>query len=90
MTKERKPTTLRDMAAGLFVQAPPKKKTYSQIVSKFNETRVELQELVADSEAAIIQIEDDIKELEVEKSEVVEEKSNALTTLDFLDKFVQG
>ena len=90
MGKEHKQTTLRDMAVGLFTPAPPAKKTYAQIVSKFNETREELKELVDDSEVDIMKINEEIAELERAKVTVSEEKSSALMTLDFLDKFVKG
>lgn len=78
------------MVAGVFTgTAAPVKKTYSQIVAKFNETREELKELITDSDTQIAEIDGKIAELNTEKEVAASEKSNALTTLDFLDKFVK-
>ena len=88
--KEKTGGTLRDMVAGVFTgTAAPVKKTYSQIVAKFNETREELKELITDSDTQIAEIDGKIAELNTEKEVAASEKSNALTTLDFLDKFVK-
>lgn len=89
--KEKTGGTLRDMVAGVFTGgvSTPVKKTYSQIVAKFNETREELKELITDSDAQIAEIDNKIAELNTEKDVATTEKTNALTTLDFLDKFVK-
>ena len=82
--------TLRDMVSGVFSSSsPPAKKTYAQIVSKFSETRTQLQTLVADSETNIANLDTQIAQLEIEKEREAEEKISAIGTLDFLDKFIK-
>jgi len=90
MATTEKATTLKDMVTGIFTgNTAPVKKTYSQIVAKFNETREELKNLITQSEEQIDEINGKIADLNYEKDTATSEKENALTTLDFLDKFVK-
>jgi hypothetical protein len=91
---EKEKVTLGDqmkgMVGGLFGGAAPARKTYQQIMGRFQQTKVELQDLIAERDLHIAGVEIKISELTAQKDEAVAEKSDALTTLDFLEKFVKG
>jgi hypothetical protein len=94
MTEISKPTLgeqMKGAVGSIFgtTKSVPQRKTYSEIVSVFNETKLDLNNLVEERDSHIAGVESKISDLEKEKAEAVEEKGNALATLDFLDKFVK-